>query len=152
MVNNRIAYAEVYEILRNMDKAVVMKIPIEILNVFKNQRDINYISRIDSKDLFNPDNVEKKTRDIIAWLDLEYWATAEEKKELIAKYRKNEFIAEQKKKEEYESKYNQIFIEDKEDVMAVENISTESDKQICIIKNNWFEKIKSFFKKMMNNY
>ena len=39
-------YSEVYEILKYMNKEVVMKIPIEILEKIKNKRDLNYKSKI----------------------------------------------------------------------------------------------------------
>ena len=47
MMINRAVYSEVFEILKYMDKTDVMKIPIEILTKIKNNKDENYISKID---------------------------------------------------------------------------------------------------------
>lgn len=46
-------YEEIYEILSCMDKMVVMKIPIEILNIINVKRNKEYVSKIDKNDLFN---------------------------------------------------------------------------------------------------
>ena len=58
--NIRIAYSEVFEILRNMNKQLVMKIPIEILESFKANRKLDYISNIDKNDIFNKNNISKE--------------------------------------------------------------------------------------------
>lgn len=142
MVNNKIVYTEVYEILGYMDKATVMKIPIELLNFFKQQRDLNYISRIDSKDIFNPNNVDKKTTEIIAWLDLKFWATPEDKKSLIERYNANEKI----QKFEQEEKYNEIFSK----IEEYSQNSNSSKNDIIIVNENILTKIKLFIKKIIS--
>ena len=50
--NMSIAYAEVFEILGYMDKELVMKIPIELLQVFKNKRSTTFKSKINKNDIF----------------------------------------------------------------------------------------------------
>ena len=35
-------YSEVFEVLSNMDKSIVMKIPLEILEIIKNNRNLDY--------------------------------------------------------------------------------------------------------------
>ena len=49
----KIANSEIFEILSYMDKQQVMKIPVSLLENFKNNRQKDYISRIDKNDIYN---------------------------------------------------------------------------------------------------
>lgn len=144
-MQKEIAYAEVYKILSYMDKKMVMKIPLDILTIFKEKRDKTYIVKVDPKNLSNKNNVSKMAISIMAWLDLEFWASKEEKEFLIKKYKRNEMISEQIKKE----KYNKIF----------DDYGTEQNTDLILqpeneISNSNFEKlinkIKRFFERITN--
>ena len=102
MMINRAVYSEVFEILKYMDKTDVMKIPIEILTKIKNNKDENYISKIDKNDLFNRENVMLETIKYMAWLDVNFWETIEQKNRL-----KDLYIETKKKQEKIKSqRYN----------------------------------------------
>ena len=101
MVRDDIVYAEVFEILSYMKKEDVMKIPVELLEFFKEERSKTYKTRIDKKDLFNPDNIAQRTVDVLAWLMIDYIADEEEKAELIRVAKENDRKSEAKKKEKY---------------------------------------------------
>ena len=73
-------YEELYEVLSNMDKTTVMRIPEEILNRIISQRNKNFKSSIDSDDLFNENNISKDAMDLLCWIDYNYWASPERKK------------------------------------------------------------------------
>lgn len=137
MINNKaIAYAEVYEILSYMDKATVMKIPIELLNMIKENRDKTYKTKIDKNDIFNNKNISQLSLSIIAYLDLNYWATEEEKKVLLEKYKENGRLVEIEKQKKYGK---DIF----------ENIHQVKDSCILVPKRETLlDKIKSFLKKI----
>jgi len=75
-------YEELYEVLSNMDKVTVMKIPEEILNKIITQRNTSFKTSIDEEDLFNEDNISKETMDLLCWIDYNYWASPERKKEV----------------------------------------------------------------------
>ena len=66
-------YKELYEILSYMDKATVMKIPTEILQTIKNNKDDIYITQIDKNDIFNEKNVNKETIDLLCYFYKHYW-------------------------------------------------------------------------------
>ena len=100
MINSNV-YSEVYEILSYMDKATVMKIPIEILETIKSERNREYISRINPEDIFNPNNIEEKTLEILACLDVNYWMDKTKKEKLEFKNRQRIRIEEQEKKRKY---------------------------------------------------
>ena len=75
-------YEELYEVLSNMDKATVMKIPEDILNKIITQRNTSFKTAIDDGDLFNENNISKETMDLLCWIDYNYWASPERKKEV----------------------------------------------------------------------
>ena len=67
MINSN-TYAEVYEILSYMDKMTVMKVPIELLKIIKNNKNENYKTLVDKNDIFNMKNISDETRHVLAWL------------------------------------------------------------------------------------
>lgn len=79
---NADTYSEVYEILSCMDKSIVMKVPFELLLVIKENRNMDYTSKIDKNDLFNLNNISKDTVNVLAWLDVNYWISNEKKENL----------------------------------------------------------------------
>lgn len=79
---NANTYSEVYEILSCMNKSIVMKVPFEILQVIKENRSMDYTSKIDKDDLFNLNNISKDTVNVLAWLDVNYWISNEKKENL----------------------------------------------------------------------
>ena len=81
---NADTYSEVYEILSCMDKSIVMKVPFEVLLVIKENRNMDYTSKIDKDDLFNLNNISKDTVNVLAWLDVNYWISNEKKENLKA--------------------------------------------------------------------
>ena len=102
------AYSEVYEILKYMNKEVVMKIPIEILENIKNKRDLNYESQIDKEDIFNPDNVLPETIEVLNWIDVNFWMSEDKKEKLLKKVREKELEENKLKEEKYNP--NSIFL------------------------------------------
>lgn len=86
-----IAYAEVYELLQHLGKKYVDKIPEWELEVIEKHRDKSYDFKI------NPDmpdeQIKNMSRDglaLVAHLNLEYWASSEERERLLKIYEKNE--------------------------------------------------------------
>ena len=67
-------YKELFEILGCMDKMTVMKIPMDVLQTIKNNKDSNYKTRIDRKDLFNEQNVSSETIDMLCYFYKNYWS------------------------------------------------------------------------------
>ena len=141
-VDIKTSYAEVMQVLKYFDRSQVMKIPIEIIEYFKENQDENYISKIDKEDIFNKNNISRKALAILAYLNLTYWADEEEKKELLNTYRKNE----------YSRTYNNdIFtsknVKDVTDIEKDENAS--KNVQMIEYKESKFKKlinkIKAFF-------
>lgn len=135
-------YEELYEILGQMDKTTVMKIPEEILNNIKSRRNKDYKTRIDKNDLFNESNISKETVDLLCWLEYNYWMNENEKaniKHIISSnYEKENDLKRQK--------YNPdvIFTED----TFKELVDNSNEELAEIPKDSFFNKLKSFLSKL----
>lgn len=134
------AYAEVDEILANMESIYVEKIPKKIRELFSNNRLEGYTPNINSKIPLDEQNLQKKTYSILAMLNLNYWCENEnEKQELIAIYAEND----RKKEEELREKYNpDNLFKNKTNIRQQE----EMDKGTALVEY----KEEKFFKKIIN--
>ena len=124
-------YAEVFEILSYMNKSVVMKIPMEILESINKKRNRNYISKIDKNDIFNTNNINYDTVKVLAWLDVNYWMNNDKKEKLkekaiernIPKYTiEKQDIFKKNKHENNKEDYHDSLIEIKKDGLFKEII------------------------------
>ena len=140
MVLNKIACTEVFEILSYMNRETVMKIPFEILSIIKENRNINYVSKIDKNDMFNPNNLSEDAISILSWLDLEYLASNESKEENLKIYQENEELYQQKLKEKYNA--DKIFKNyEQYDYKLNDEMCNEQNNKMIKYKNNIFFKI-----------
>lgn len=140
MMINSAVYAEVFEILKCMDKTDVMKIPVEILTKIKDYKDDNYILKIDKNDVFNRANVMPETIKYIAWLDVNFWESKDEKERLKKKYIEKKNKEEMIKRQIY--KVNGIF-DNKNNEIEDSNI-----QMITTHKETFFIKIKKLIKEI----
>lgn len=136
MVTDDVAYAEVFEILSYMNKKTVMKIPLEVLQYIKENRNITYISKINPNNIFNPENISKEAKNILACIDLEYLASDESRKEKLKIYKENERKYQEELSKKY--KFNDMFdSKDKE----VQNEFVDHISLVKYKEKNWYQKI-----------
>ena len=130
-------YKEVYEILSYMDKITVMKIPESILNRIKEQRNIDFQTRIDKEDIFNEENISKEAMDLLCYFDYHFWIDEDKRKEVDRIHQ----IKIQKAEAEKKLKYNtsDIFRKD-------ENNRHENYLPVTIKENSSLNKIMNFLK------
>lgn len=102
MENNKIAYAQVLEVLKNMDNYYVDKIPKSLKKFFDKNRPKDYEFNLDMNKELKDNNLDKETLNILAMLNLNYWCSDEDKNKLINKYAEND----KKHQEELRKKYN----------------------------------------------
>lgn len=97
------AYVEVLEILSHMDRKYVEKVPLKLIDFFKNNASKEYKFTIDLSIPLEEYEFSQITLNILAMLNLNYWCESEEhKEELLNKYYNNEL----KHQEEIREKYN----------------------------------------------
>ena len=138
---NQIAYAEVMQVLKYFDRNLVMKIPVELLEYFKEHQKKDLIVNIDKEDIFNKNNISKDALSLLAYIDMEYWANEEEKRELKKVYMENEKKHQIELSEKYE--YNNIF-NNKKEIDMNEKVENEEKSMIEYKKDNIFIKLKKF--------
>lgn len=141
--STRQAYSEVDSFLGLLDEVDRNKIPIKLRNLFKKEKDKNYIKNIEVNIPIAEQNLKEETLGIIALLNLKYWCEDEEEKERLRKrYARNERIY----KEELEKSYglNEVFqINEEEEGVYHQVIECRKEKRYLRIWN----KIKKFFDK-----
>jgi len=76
-----IIYSEVYEILQNIDKNMVMKIPKDILLNIKKNKNADYKRHIDWNKKLSEQNLHEETINIIGYINYNFWCDTSEKKE-----------------------------------------------------------------------
>ena len=89
--NIDIVCSEIYEILKNIEKNKVMKIPSEILEMIKEHRNPNLKVNINWNEPLENQNLNKDTINLLGWINLNFWAETEEERDRLIKlfYSKN---------------------------------------------------------------
>lgn len=101
-INTRQAYSEIDEFLRLLSNEQRNKIPKKLRELFNQERDKEYIKRIDPTIPIKEQNLKEETLAIIALLNLQYWCEDEnEKQRLKEVYAKNEQIYQEILQEKY---------------------------------------------------
>ena len=142
------AFTEVYEILNYLDKDDYNKIPKNIINALKENRDTEYNFFVDESIPFYEQNLLEETKAILFNVYRDYLANSEMKDKIIKFQREEEKISEILMCKEY--KYNNVF--DKNKVHQVNNNILKS-QQINLIKykNNIFTRIIKRIKILWNS-
>ncbi|MBQ7410464.1 MAG: hypothetical protein IJW20_03675 [Clostridia bacterium] len=144
MITDAEMYAEVFDLLKYMNKQTVMKIPVEYLEYIKKEKSDTYVTRVNKNDIDNPNNVDQRTINLFTWLTVNYFSTEDEKKEILKLATENEY-----KNKFDEDAYNRIF----EKAQKVEITNDDKIEKPVVIKEGIFSKIKkiiSFIKSIFN--
>lgn len=124
---------EVYDILKNTENDLVIKIPSSFINFIKENMNKDYVTNIQTNITINQQPLLKETEAILSLIYQTYWADSTEKKDF-------NLIKEDYPKEDiyklFEKRKN-------------ENISYEATSLIPIKKENFIIK---FFKDFLNHF
>lgn len=146
-ISTRQAYAEIDEFLDLLSPEKRNKIPQKLQQLFKNEKDKNYVKGINPNVPIKEQALKEETLSIIALLNLQYWCdNAAEKERLEKIYADNE----KKYQDMLQEKYNpDNLFKNKQSQNLVEN--TEETSLVPIKEKNFilklFDKIKNMFKK-----
>lgn len=151
--DSKIAYAEIDEILKLMEKEYYDRIPERVRNFFSEERDKDYKATIDVNIPLEEQKLQRKTKVLLGILDYNYWCDSEEeKKEILKQWEDNE----KKVQEELREKYNPDNLFKKKSEIEEENvfdkIKINENLQMVEYKGQNFikkllHKISKFFKK-----
>ena len=147
MLDNMMAYSEIYEILNLMEDEDKERVPQEVRDFFEEQRMKEYKPKIRTDIPLTEQNLKRETVVLLTILVINYWCDSEEEKQsFIDELEKNEKV-----KKELQEKYNPDNLfknrkKTKEDVVMeqVENV------EMIQYKENLFTKLKKWFEKMFN--
>ena len=128
-----IAYSEINNILNHIEKEYYQKIPIQLIDFFKDNA-LGYGLYYDDKGNLK---ISKLAEQILCYINLKYWATEEEKQDLLIKYNENQ----EKINESYD--ISKIFEQKK--LQKVEKI----EETHLIINISWFQKIITKIKRIL---
>lgn len=141
----RRVFSEVDSFLELLGQDYIDKIPEDIRKVFKEEKDKTYEKKIDQDLSIESQGFMKESIDTILWLNLEFWCTNEEERDVLQKmYENNQKIAEEIKKEKYNPEKLFSSPSNNQDALMIKDNS----------KNIFFkiiDKIKNFFKRKENN-
>lgn len=135
----RNSFKEVYDILENTEKELIVKIPTKFMNFIKDNMNNTYKTKIDPNVDIDKQHLLKETEAILSLIYRSYWATDEEKQEFAIRDKQEAIKIEEKKQEQYQGKdIYQIFEERK-------NIN-----KIAIDNNLMVIKKQNFMKRVLN--
>ena len=100
MNKQQIMYNEVYEFLNILGEKYIGKIPKPLYNFIREEKLDEYNNVLDEKKDIS-EQLSEEALDFIAYLNLMYWCSAEEKQELIRIYSENDKKEEELKREKY---------------------------------------------------
>ena len=151
MISDANMYAEVFEILGCMNKQEVMRIPVNILEFIKQERSKTYQTRIDKYDLFNPDNIDTRTLNFLAWLMMDYMANDEQRKILIKKAKENDRKREEEKIQKFKIEEIKKEQNRKNDEIIQNEIDGQENTMIVVKKELLITKIINFIRRIIRN-
>ena len=139
MIDNfNIMFNEVYSVLNLLGREYIYKLPNNVYEFIKNERVPNYEFNINmERDVIS--QISKDTLEFISYLNLKYWATLEEQRELIKIYKENDI-----KKEKSKLKFNP---------RTILNNNTKEIESKALIKEeqNWYKKLKNIILNFFKN-
>lgn len=133
------AYTEVYEILSCLNNEEYLKIPKELIEVFEENRNLEYEYEINDEQDLSKQPMLKETKAILLNIFRDYLATPEQNQKIKQWLQEDRVYLEKKKQEQYSSN---IF----EDIKKDEEIYYEKAETLLPVEI----KKQSIFKKIIN--
>ena len=146
MLDDMMAYSEIYEILNLMEDEDKERVPQEVRDFFEEQRMKEYKPKIRTDIPLTEQNLKRETVVLLTILVINYWCDSEdEKQSFIDELEKNEKI----KMELQEYNPDNLF---KNRRKTKEDVVIEQVKNVEMIQyqENLFTKLKKWFEKIFN--
>lgn len=129
-----IAYSEINYILNHIEKEYYQKVPIQLIDFFKDNA-LGYGLYYDDRGNLK---ISKLAEQILCYINLKYWATEEENQELLIKYNENQ--------EKINESYDISKIFEQKRLQKAEKI----EETHLILNNSWFQKIITNIKRILH--
>lgn len=142
----RQAFAEVLEVIKNSNQRILEKIPEKFITFLNENKDNNYIVKIDFTDANWDDSIKQETQAILALIYRDYIVSQEERTRLLAEEKQEQIRIENELREKYNP--DNLFKKHSEDKNVTEN-DIQSEVAIVEYKESIFKrfinKIKDIF-------
>lgn len=137
------AFYEVLEILTYISKEDYEKIPINLIELFEENANLEHNFKYNSQITLSEQGCSDITKAIIALLYRDYWASKEEKEDILLNEKKEKIRIEQELREKYnpDNLFKKKNIEEKNECKQLIEYKEEN------FFNKILKKIASFFKK-----
>ena len=140
------AYTEVLEIIKYFSKEEYNKIPTEKINFYKNNKDKDYIYKINPQEELSKQNISREANAILITLFRDYFATEIQKKTLTSLLNQNQKKLEEIRREEYNP--DKLFKKQQSNISKEQNNRIENkiekaieEKSLVKIEEKWYKKI-----------
>lgn len=143
--NIKKAYSEALVIINNLEPELYSKIPYGLISFFYRNKDNNYVANIDLTKSINEQNLLDETRALLAVIYRDYICSKEKRIKLLKE--------EEKYFQEKNDKLFDMFINkdtNAKDHKEDDDIQISENKEITIIKENIYTRIKTFLQKMIS--
>lgn len=143
------AYREILEILKYVSLDYYDRIPKKLINLFRNNADMNYNFLYNPEKTLDEQNVSMCAKEILAIIYTNYWSQGIQKNKIKAfqDYQKNQIEKEKQERYSLDTLFNQGSPKDDSEIKNVqakkENLPTE-------YREGTFYKIKKFLKKFFH--
>ncbi len=139
---NSYAYAEVLDVLDNMEPKYVAKIPKTFIEYLKENSSADYQKHVTLDKPLEKQNLNSKTLSILAAINLKYWVESEKhKQELLKQYKENG----EKQKDKLNEKIEINDILKKADKIEKLENKEEMTSNLPVARKSLFRKIIDFF-------
>lgn len=133
------AYKDIYYIIMAIEEEYRKKIPSDLIEFFKENADMQYISNINFSKPLVEQKISQKTEELLCLINLNYWCMPEEKDKLLKKYAINEKEVEEQLRNKYQIEFKK-------------NPKIEEIKALATIeKENVLTRIIRFIKRIIRN-
>lgn len=148
MSNRENAYTEVYTILEELDEEEYKKIPPEIVETIKANRNVEYEFELNEELELKEHQMLPETKAILFNLFRDYLATSEQRQKIIKMQNEERQKNESKKQQQYSTDIFKNKVEDK-----IENAKIkEKSHELIQYKENIFIKIMKRLKLLFNGF
>ena len=122
---------EVYEILKHLSSENFNKIPSNVINLIKDNKDENYIFKYDVSKSLQEQNISRDAVAVLSYINMEYLLNDRQREFIENLHRKNEDDLEQQKREKYNS----------DTLFSNQNKSINKDTALVeYTKEKWYKK------------
>jgi hypothetical protein len=136
---------EVDAILNYLSKENYQKIPKEIIQAIKENKDKNYTWEYDEFKEFDEQNINRDTLILLSYINMEYLLNGKQKEYMEKMYNENEIKLEEEKRKKYST--DDIFRKKLSKNEMIENIKEKQEDSLVMYKEKFITKI---FRKIIN--